>query len=163
MNFGLKKTEYDPRDYSHAKTFGSMIQILPDEFIVGTCPIKNQMGSEFCTAFASYVLAALEDNVDYSPEWSFQVPILVKEFISLAFGKESFKGWCLWHFLIHVADDFWLLGFAEAGRRGVLDFYQSSISEAFGVLDGSFLSSSETCVSPPIIIILMFRHEIILF
>lgn len=71
MIYGLKKTEYDPRDFSHQKTFGSMAQVLPDEYIVGSCPVKNQMGSEFCTAFASYVLAALEDVADYSPEWFF--------------------------------------------------------------------------------------------
>ena len=69
MIFGLKKTKYDPRDYHMKKTFGSVSVVLPDQFIIGTCPIKNQMATEFCTAFASYVLAALEDNADYSPEF----------------------------------------------------------------------------------------------
>ena len=70
-NFGLKPTKRDPRDYHYRKTFGSISQPLPDEFVIGSCPVKNQMATEFCTAFASYVLAALEDNADYSPEWFF--------------------------------------------------------------------------------------------
>lgn len=71
QNSGLKKTKEDPRDFSHKKTFGSISQPLPDEYIIGSCPVKNQMQTEFCTAFASYVLAALEDGKDFSPEWFF--------------------------------------------------------------------------------------------
>lgn len=71
MRYGLLKTKYDPRDYSHKKTFGSVQSVLPAEFLVGTTQVLNQYESVFCTAFASCILAALEDNKVFSPEWYF--------------------------------------------------------------------------------------------
>ena len=70
-NFGLKHTKHDPRDYHYSRTFGSPVVDLPMEYMVGTCPIKNQGPTEFCTAFAANVLGMLEDNKDFSPEWFF--------------------------------------------------------------------------------------------
>lgn len=71
MNFGLKLTEYDPRDYSHKKTFSGINDILPDNYLVGSTLVLNQYESIFCTAFASCIIAALEDNQIFSPEWYF--------------------------------------------------------------------------------------------
>lgn len=72
MNFGLKKTEHDPRDYSYHKTFGSAAPLnLPDEYFAGRPPLKNQKLSQMCTAAAACVLAACEDNADFSFEWFF--------------------------------------------------------------------------------------------
>lgn len=71
MNFGLKPTEHDPRDFSYHKTFGASTLQLPNEYFAGRPKIKDQKLSQMCTAFASYVLAACEDGVDFLPEWSF--------------------------------------------------------------------------------------------
>ena len=70
-NSGLKPTPKDPRDFSHVKTFGAISTALPDEYIVGQTEVLNQYGSLFCTAFASSVLAALEDNLVFEPAWFF--------------------------------------------------------------------------------------------
>jgi len=69
MNYGLKKTKRDPRDFSYHKTFGAIDLKLPDEYVLDEATVKNQYGSMFCTAFASCVLAQLEDGIDFSPEW----------------------------------------------------------------------------------------------
>lgn len=70
-NFGLKSTPKDSRDYHYKKTFGAAVVPLPAEYIVGVTPIKNQLESWFCTAFGSAILAELEDNAEFSPEWFF--------------------------------------------------------------------------------------------
>ncbi len=78
-NFGLKKTAHDPRDYSYHRTFGASNFILPDEYFAGRPAAKNQMLSQMCTAFASAVVGACEDGVDFCPEYSFAVGKLISK------------------------------------------------------------------------------------
>ena len=71
-NSGLKITPSDPHDFHYYKTFGAVARVvLPDEYFAGKPKVKDQGLSEMCTAFASYVLGACEDNMDFCPEYSF--------------------------------------------------------------------------------------------
>lgn len=68
---GLKKTFYDPRDFSHDKTFGAASVILPDEYFAGRPKVLCQYVSMFCTAFATCVASACQEGVDFCAEWFF--------------------------------------------------------------------------------------------
>lgn len=71
MNFGLKPTPHDPRDYSYHKTFGSAIVALPDEYFVARPNVLDQGPSQFCTAYSTSVVATCMDGVEFNPDWFF--------------------------------------------------------------------------------------------
>jgi hypothetical protein len=69
---GLLPTPKDPRDYSAAKTFGEVAPLdLPDSYALSPLSVKDQDGTDFCTAYAACALAEAQDSTELSPEWFF--------------------------------------------------------------------------------------------
>lgn len=73
IQFNLKRTPKDKRDYSHHRTFGSSpVSDLPDEYIIKPLKIKNQLNSDMCSAFMATACAEDQSKVELSPEFQFK-------------------------------------------------------------------------------------------
>lgn len=71
-NYGLKILPEDKRDFSLGKivSYPSLVG-LPDNFEFQPFKIKNQQGSDYCTAFSSTSASELQEGVELSPEFAF--------------------------------------------------------------------------------------------
>lgn len=72
---GLRELPPDSRDIQ----LGAVIKLpkldeLPPEFrLSNTFPVKDQKGSDFCSAYASCVLSEMQEDIELEPAWSFAV------------------------------------------------------------------------------------------
>lgn len=66
------KENKDKRNYSFSKVFGT-VDVLPDkDFMVGQpLEIKNQLNTDFCSAYMTTSLSELQEDVLLSPEFQF--------------------------------------------------------------------------------------------
>jgi len=70
--FGLRELKEDPRDFQLGALFSlPKLEDLPESFELETRAIKNQGGSDFCSAYASCGMSELQEGVDLYPEYSF--------------------------------------------------------------------------------------------
>lgn len=67
---GLLKLKKDPRDFSHHKSFGSVVSI-PEEFQIGQENINDQLTTDLCTAESSSEVSGDLFTQDFSPEYTF--------------------------------------------------------------------------------------------
>ncbi len=79
INHGLKITwrtklkKRDPRNFSRKKRFGAIdVSQIPDFDLVPDAPIKNQLSSFLCTAFANSTISGFQEGVELSPEYAYQ-------------------------------------------------------------------------------------------
>src|SRR3990167_5413029 len=80
---GARPTELDPRDYSFVATFGALSPIaLPDEYSVDaglTMPDQNGDGNPYsCTGYTTTDLGTDQDNVIYSPEYTYMKTLFLQ-------------------------------------------------------------------------------------
>lgn len=72
-NYGLQPTPVDERDYQlGAITFLPDLHLLPQEYKI-EATIRNQLGSDFCSAYMSCVMSEAQEGVVFEPAWSFAV------------------------------------------------------------------------------------------
>lgn len=70
--YGLKSTVPDARDFAlGAITTLPDLNELPPHFSFSPLIIKDQRGSDFCTAFMACGMSELQEGVELCPEWSF--------------------------------------------------------------------------------------------
>jgi len=73
LNFGLKKLPKDSRDFQLGWiTKLPKLSELPEEYKV-TLNVKNQLESDFCTAYATCYMSEAQEDVELEPSWSFAV------------------------------------------------------------------------------------------
>ena len=73
MKAGLLKLEHDDRDFNLGAVFG-VEKDLPEEFLVSGADklkMKNQGGSDLCSAYATMTASELQENVELNPEFQF--------------------------------------------------------------------------------------------
>ncbi len=69
---GLRPLKPDARDYQFSKVFGSIdLTTLPDEFSLTALEVKDQKGTDLCTAFAACTLSELQENILLEPTYTF--------------------------------------------------------------------------------------------
>src|SRR5947209_16614978 len=64
----LKPLSFDPRDFSHEKTFGTAA-VLPETLGRKPLAIHDQGTSDYCTAFATSEAGGFLAGIDMSPEY----------------------------------------------------------------------------------------------
>lgn len=72
MNHGLLPLPKDDRDFA----LGAYIDLpdpstLPEHFVLPTLGVKDQKGTDFCTAFSLCTLSEIQEGVELEPSWSF--------------------------------------------------------------------------------------------
>src|SRR3990167_314925 len=69
---GLNQTPPDSRDFALVAIVRlPNLTDLPDRFMLEPISMKDQMDSDFCTAYASCLLSEMQEGVELSPEYSF--------------------------------------------------------------------------------------------
>lgn len=72
MKPGLRVLEKDERDFSVGAIFKlPKLSELPSEFVLSGYTVKNQLDTDFCSAFATTSASELQEGVELSPEFSF--------------------------------------------------------------------------------------------
>lgn len=72
MNPGLRELKKDDRDFkTGALTRLPPLSELPKEFKIQTLGVKDQGGTDFCSAFASTLVSETQEGIELSPEWHF--------------------------------------------------------------------------------------------
>lgn len=69
---GLRETPKDERDFQ----LGALVSLpklseLPISFKLPALGVKDQKGTDFCTAFASCLISEMQEGIELSPEYSF--------------------------------------------------------------------------------------------
>lgn len=91
LGFGLKKSTFDARDFSHAKVFGMpKKEQLPenDFFVTDPLEIKDQGQTDFCTAYAAAAVSEDQEHTILCPEYTFMAAKRI-------LGGDSWKEWGL--------------------------------------------------------------------
>ena len=78
---GLRKSKYDPRDFSMSRLYGFVTKenlvkankLLPEEFIIGMPKVKDQGLTDQCTAYATTSASELQEAEELNPQWTFAV------------------------------------------------------------------------------------------
>lgn len=70
--YGLQPTPYDPNDFA----LGFITQLpelsdLPREYKLTPLEVKDQLGSDFCTAYATCTVSEMQENTRFEPSWTF--------------------------------------------------------------------------------------------
>jgi hypothetical protein len=79
MNHGLRELPIDERDFKLGQVFDlPTLEELPVSFKFQTLGIKDQKGSDFCTAFAYCTLSELQEEVELEPSWSFAMTKMIE-------------------------------------------------------------------------------------
>lgn len=74
IGFGLKETPKDDRDFQ----LGAIINLpaleeLPQEFYFKLTKVKDQLDTDFCSAYATCAISEIQEEVELDPLWSFAV------------------------------------------------------------------------------------------
>ena len=80
IGFGLQDTPYDERDFQ----LGAIVDLpqlkeIPNEFSFEPLAIKDQLNTDFCSAFATCSISELQEGKILDPLWSFAVSKKISE------------------------------------------------------------------------------------